>query len=66
MGVRYSGDGPGCVVPSLSLVNMHPAHPSRPEYRFHINPDVTLGNVRGVPPSCVLGGFAVGARVSLL
>ena len=31
------------------------------------DPDVTLGSGKGVPPSCaLLGGFAIGARVSLL
>ena len=33
---------------------------------YCMNPDVTSGNGRGTPSCALLGGFAIGARVSLL
>ena len=51
----YSGHGRLCVCLSFAVF---------PHY--HTDPDVTCGMV-GVPSSCaLLGGFVIGARVSLL
>ena len=59
-GEMYSGHGRLCLCVCVGLSLTAFPH-------YCTDPDVTWGNDRGIPSSCaLLGGLAIGARVSLL